>query len=108
MTPLDLLHEVRSLSVRELAVTHDLVVAADATAPMADGPAYGCPSDPVHSGYTRIQTCRGGAGRSYSGSPSAGSGAGTPGRLRAIFAERLPDILAPHTRATDWLTLIRC
>jgi len=94
------------LVVTSLAVTPGLIaVAASTHAPMATCPDCDTPSDRVHSRYVRTA-----ADLSWQGHrvilrvTVRRFRCRTDGCRRAIFCERLPDVLAPHARATDRLT----
>lgn len=106
MSPLDFLRDVPSLSVRELAVTPDLIcLAAESTAPMAACPACGIPSHHVHSRYTRTVADLPWQGRRVIVRITARRfRCRTSGCTRVVFCERFPATLARHARATARLT----
>lgn len=102
----DLLPPAAGLAVTAIVITPDTtIVSAATTASLVACPACGTPSDRVHSRYVRTAADLPWQGRRVILRVTVRRlRCREVGCNRAVFCERLPDLLAPHARSTGRLT----
>jgi transposase len=101
LSPIDLLSLPPELSLTDAFLTPDLVVALAASAPSADSPICGEPSNRVHSRYPRTLADWPVSGRQVMIRLTARKFfCRQPECPRGVFCERLPGLVRSHARTT--------